>query len=348
MGRLILCVEDEADLRADLAEELEAAGYVVAQAEDGREALALLADRAPDLVLCDITMPGMDGFELLRRLRAERPDLADIPFVFLTALADRADMLAGREAGADDYLVKPIDFDLMLATVASRLRQVDRMREKADRQIEEVRAAFAGLATQGGAAPPPGSEAAARALNHVALGVLLLDAEGEVTFANRTATAILEQKDGLTLSNRRLRGANAEQNKALRELVDAVHRRQGSPENAALSLPRPSGARPLAILACALGTAPEAGVALFVSDAERRPRMPPEVAARLYGLTPAEVRLALALAEGQRLDEIAAESGLSRNTLASTLRSIFRKTETDRQADLVSLFLANPVSLSDG
>ena len=346
MGRLILCVEDEAELRVDLAEELEAAGYAVVQAGDGREALAVLAERAPDLVLCDITMPGMDGFEVLHRMRAERPDLADIPFVFLTALADRADMLAGREAGADDYLVKPIDFDLMLATIASRLRQVDRMRQKSTREIEEARAAFAGLANPGpGRAAAPGSEAAAQALNHVALGVLLLDGEGEVSFANRTANDILAERDGLSLSNRRLRGATAEQSKALREMIEAVRARPHSPESAALSLPRPSGGRPLAILACALGESPEAGVALFVSDAEKRPRLPAEVAQRLYGLTPAEVRLALALAEGQRLDEIAAESGLSRNTLASTLRSIFRKTETDRQADLVSLFLANPVSL---
>ncbi len=123
----ILCIEDEADLRADIVEDLQEAGYKTLEAGDGTTGLDLIVDREPDLVLCDITMPGLDGYAVLRRLREDHPDLADIPFLFLTARAGRQDIIAGKTLGADDYLVKPVDFEMLRATVQSRLRQVARM-----------------------------------------------------------------------------------------------------------------------------------------------------------------------------------------------------------------------------
>ena len=351
--RLILCVEDEAELRADIAEELRASGYAVAEAEHGEAALARIGEAAPDLVLCDINMPRMDGFALLRRLREERPDLADTPFLFLTALADRRDMVAGKEAGADDYLVKPIDYDVMLATIAARLRQVDRMRSKAMAEMEAARAAFRALADKPEAALPATGEggaagAAAAALNRVALGVFLLGPDRRVSFVNRAGRAMLAEADGLHLSPEgMLRGGTAAQTQLLREGVEAVlasgaARPMGE---AGLALPRPSGRRPLTALICPLRAEDGAVLAIFVSDPERQPQLAPDVIAGLYGLTPAETRLAVALTQGQRLEEIAEAFGLSRSTLAYTLRNLFRKTETDRQADLVRLFLASPLTI---
>ncbi|MBP0447120.1 response regulator [Roseomonas sp. SSH11] len=351
--RLILCVEDETDLRADIAEELRAAGYAVAEAAHGEAALALIGETPPDLVLCDINMPRMDGFALLRRLREERPDLADTPFLFLTALADRRDMVAGKEAGADDYLVKPIDYDVMLATIAARLRQVDRMRSKAEAEMEAARAAFGALATQPEAALPHapdagGAGAAAAALDRVALGVFLLGADRRVSFVNRAGRAMLAEADGLHLSPEgMLRGAGAAQTTALREAVEAVL--AGGPAlrtgETGLALTRPSGRRPLTALICPLRAEDGAAISIFISDPERQPQLAPDVIAGLYGLTPAETRLAVALTQGQRLEEIAEAFGLSRSTLAYTLRNLFRKTETDRQADLVRLFLASPLTI---
>src|SRR3712207_8415500 len=104
MALTILCVEDEADLRQDIAEELIAAGYHVLQAGDGAAALQMLGQTRPDLVLCDITLPRMSGLELLKHVRASRPDLADLPFVFLTALAGPRDLIAGQTAGGRQYL----------------------------------------------------------------------------------------------------------------------------------------------------------------------------------------------------------------------------------------------------
>lgn len=124
----VLCVDDEPDLLRDLSEELEEAGYRVLSADSGRAALAQIRRVPPDLILCDISMPGMDGFELLAAVRDLGAGLAGIPFVFLTALSDPRDIVAGKRVGADDYLVKPIDYDLLLATVEARLRQVQRIR----------------------------------------------------------------------------------------------------------------------------------------------------------------------------------------------------------------------------
>src|SRR5690554_486244 len=85
---VILCVEDEAALRRDMAEELDEAGYSVIEAANGTEALARLDAVRPDLILCDINMPDSNGYQVLEALRERHPDYADIPFVFLTALAD--------------------------------------------------------------------------------------------------------------------------------------------------------------------------------------------------------------------------------------------------------------------
>lgn len=125
---VILCVEDEDDLRRDIADELAEAGYRVIEARDGETALARLDATRPDLILCDISMPSQNGYAVLRAVQDMGPDYADIAFVFLSALGDPREIVEGKRLGADDYLVKPIDYDLLLATVHARLRQIARMR----------------------------------------------------------------------------------------------------------------------------------------------------------------------------------------------------------------------------
>ena len=109
----ILCIEDDRETAALIAEELVDRGYDVFIAHDGREGLAAILKVMPDLVLSDISMPAMSGFELLERLTALAPRFSKMPFVFLTALTDRDNELKGRQLGADDYVTKPIDFDLL-------------------------------------------------------------------------------------------------------------------------------------------------------------------------------------------------------------------------------------------
>lgn len=123
----ILCVEDDRETARLLDEELQERGYAVRVAHNGRDGLAaILADR-PDLVLCDLNMPVMSGFELLERLTAFGPRYQDMPFVFLTALTDRDNELRGRQLGADDYVTKPIDFEVLDTIVSARLARVARV-----------------------------------------------------------------------------------------------------------------------------------------------------------------------------------------------------------------------------
>ncbi|MHA6729469.1 response regulator [Devosia sp. A369] len=200
---LILCVEDEEDLRRDIADELSEAGYAVIEASDGAEALQQLETQRPDLILCDISMPGLNGHAVLQATQAKGGEHAGIPFVFLSALADPREVVAGKRLGADDYLVKPIDYDLLLATVDARLRQVARLRAQ-------------------------------------------------------------------------------------------------------------------------LGP---------------RPPLCPDILVRDFGLTPAEARVALALADGKQPAQIAADLDIARTTVVFHLRNIFQKTDTNRQAELVALLL---------
>jgi DNA-binding response OmpR family regulator len=122
----ILCVEDDRETAALIAEELVERGYSVAVAHDGREGLAAILKTMPDLVLSDISMPIMSGFELLERLIALAPRFARMPFVFLTALTDRDNELKGRQLGADDYVTKPIDFDVLATIITARLAGIAR------------------------------------------------------------------------------------------------------------------------------------------------------------------------------------------------------------------------------
>jgi DNA-binding response OmpR family regulator len=122
----ILCIEDDRETAALIAEELLDRGYEVILAHDGREGLAAILRNLPDLVLSDISMPAMSGFELLASLVALAPRFSKMPFVFLTALTDRDNELKGRQLGADDYVTKPIDFDMLAAIINARLAGVAR------------------------------------------------------------------------------------------------------------------------------------------------------------------------------------------------------------------------------
>lgn len=118
----VLCIEDEPEILRDIADELADHGFMVDQAPSAEAALPCIDTGAPDLIICDMQMPGMNGLQLLQKLRARGDAMANVPFVFLTAFGDRETAIHGRKAGADDYLVKPVDFDLLIAAVESHLR----------------------------------------------------------------------------------------------------------------------------------------------------------------------------------------------------------------------------------
>jgi DNA-binding response OmpR family regulator len=124
--RKILCIEDDRETAALIAEELTERGFDVQLAHDGREGFSAILKTMPDLVLSDISMPVMSGFELLERLTSLAPRFGTMPFIFLTALTDRDNELKGRQLGADDYVTKPIDFDVLQTIIMARLAGVAR------------------------------------------------------------------------------------------------------------------------------------------------------------------------------------------------------------------------------
>ena len=126
LRKKILRIEDDRETAALVAEELTERGYDVHIAHDGRDGFAAILKVMPDLVLSDISMPVMSGFELLERLTALAPRFGNMPFLFLTALTDHDNQLKGRHLGADDYITKPIDFDLLDAIIQGRLAGIAR------------------------------------------------------------------------------------------------------------------------------------------------------------------------------------------------------------------------------
>jgi DNA-binding response OmpR family regulator len=122
----ILIVEDDRDTASLICEELVERGFEVQIAYDGREGLAAIMRTPPDLVLSDISLPGMSGFELLERITALEPRFGGMPFIFLTALADHHSELKGWQLGADDYLTKPVDYDVLAARLTARLNRIAR------------------------------------------------------------------------------------------------------------------------------------------------------------------------------------------------------------------------------
>lgn len=124
----ILVIEDQAPMRRNLALLLELEGFTVLTAADGREGLDVARAEKPDLVICDVMMPELDGYGVVQALRAESAT-ANIPFIFLTAKGEKNDFRAGMNFGADDYLTKPVIRDDLLAAVQTRLARAESVQQ---------------------------------------------------------------------------------------------------------------------------------------------------------------------------------------------------------------------------
>ena len=131
----ILVVDDEASARSGLEKLLRQEGYTVDAAADGPSALEIAADRPPDLVVTDLKMPGMDGVELLQRLRVQDPDL---PVLVVTAFGDVGSAVNAMRAGAEDYLTKPVDFDALVLSIERALERAA-LRVEADNLRRQLR-----------------------------------------------------------------------------------------------------------------------------------------------------------------------------------------------------------------
>ncbi|HCM76528.1 MAG TPA: transcriptional regulator [Cytophagales bacterium] len=124
----ILIIEDNLEVRENTAEILELAGYKVFTAENGKIGVEVAIDEKPDLIVCDIMMPVLDGYGVLHLL-SKNPDTAVIPFIFLTAKAEKSDYQKGMEMGADGYIAKPFDDTELLNAIETRLKKAEILKQ---------------------------------------------------------------------------------------------------------------------------------------------------------------------------------------------------------------------------
>lgn len=333
----ILCIEDEATLLADVEEELTAAGYRVLAATDAGQALRHLESQRPALVLCDVMLghdDGRDGYFIHRHIRERYPDMTDAPFILLTALGHRDALLQAKREGIDDYLVKPVDYGMLLATISARLAQVRRLRrgggERSDfpRRMEAVFGALPGavlLTDRGGQLLY--ANAQARVLS--GQGVWKRGGQGQILWPDVGAAALGVLQRSLLETSRAAPGERR---------VVALERRTG-------------GGSLLVGLSCleAEAGSPADGNVLVLSLCSAQSRsLPSREALRLmFGLTPSEARVALLLARGMRSEEVAEALAVSASTVAFHLRNLFAKVGVTRQTDLVARVLAVGWSVPD-
>lgn len=138
MATKILVIEDDLQIRENIMETLEMDGYQSYGANNGAEGLGLALQYPPDLVICDIMMPEMDGFEVLEHLRAN-DTTATIPLIFVTAKTDRQSLRQGMQLGADDFLTKPFNADELLQAVQARLQHHAAVAQHAEKKLEEAK-----------------------------------------------------------------------------------------------------------------------------------------------------------------------------------------------------------------
>ncbi len=137
----ILVIEDERDIRRVLQQILELNGYEVTEAATGPEGLQSVAQQKPELIICDVAMPGMDGFAVLQELR-KNPVTESIPVIFLTARTERENVRLGMNLGAEDYLTKPFAADELLRSVAARLQRRAAIEARIQQEMDGLRLSF--------------------------------------------------------------------------------------------------------------------------------------------------------------------------------------------------------------
>jgi len=137
----ILLIEDNPEVRENTAEILELARYQVVTAENGKTGVEAAMTEKPDLIICDIMMPVLDGYGVLHML-SKNQDTSAIPFIFLTAKSERSDYRKGMELGADDYITKPFDETQLLNAIEIRLKKLEQLRQNFTQDVSGVNAFF--------------------------------------------------------------------------------------------------------------------------------------------------------------------------------------------------------------
>jgi len=280
-----------------------------------------------DAILLDVDSADNEDFNILKSLRSV---FQSTPVVIITDQEEDLGQLAIRN-GAQDFLARG---QLTAASLARSLISAIE-RQKGQQTAPDNN---------------PLLESATAVLNRLPLGVVLVTATAQVLFLNEKAKNILDRNDGLILdANRFCRASLPSENKRLGELLHSVLTPEGNDSvdaDFAMTVNRDEVDTPLTVMVAPIGSGIAGkGAVLFVSDPSEAVELSIDAICGLYGLTPAEGRLALGLTNGYKLDDLAEEWNVSMHTVRSQLRQIFRKTDTSRQSELVKLILTGPAAL---
>lgn len=336
-GPIILCVEDDFTLLNDLCDELRESGYQPVAAADVQQAWQVLEHITPDLILCDVGLPRVSGIEFMQEIRS-RDVLSDVPFMLLTAMADRDHILRGRRAGADDYLVKPVDYDMVLASVAARLTQVGRIQRSHAVQLQQHAHELLFQWTN--------------VLDKVSQCALVCGHDLSVRFANRAAYSLCkatsdsplivddEGKIALhpdILGHPQVRAFLRADTEAAKVDIAASG---GKRKNWQVSLLALGERKRTAQTPTQTPSSEAEAFVIFLSDLSQRHLHNKAALTRRFALTPTEVQVASLLTDGLTKQEMCERMGVSATTMAFHLRNLFQKTGTKRQAELVALLMS--------
>ncbi|HXP97834.1 MAG TPA: DNA-binding response regulator [Telmatospirillum sp.] len=286
--------------------------------------------RAPfDVAVVDMRMPEMSGVELIKALTAQ---CVTTTAIVLTGATDIESAIAAiNEANVFRFYAKPCAADVLASGIDLALAQA----KAAPPSSTAANATTFGLAT----------------LDRLPMGVVVVDAQATILFMNSQGTEYLAGNDGLTMSPSGLcRASRPTETAELHRLVKLAVDIKSEALAHALAVTREESDRPLSVVIAPLPAEHNNGrvAVLLISDPERQSLPSADTVAKLFDLTDAEARLALALSEGQRIEDAAEQLGITLNSARTYLKRIFSKTDVTRQAELVRLILAAPTLLNLG
>lgn len=326
----ILFVDDESHVLDGLQRALRGrnANWDMTFQASANQAVAEQRRSAFDVAVVDMRMPEMSGVDLIKALAAISPSTTAI---VLTGATDiESAIVAINEANVFRFYAKPCSAEVLAAGIDQALIQTARKN----------------------AAPtmmPPDATLGLATLNRLPTGVVVVDGDANILFMNSLGTEYLASGDGLTMSPAGLCRTNRQSETAeLHRLVKSAVTAGSEAMAHALAVTREESDRPLSVVIAPLPAEHSNGrVAVLLINAPERQTLPSvETVAKLFDLTDAEARLALALSEGQRIEDASETLGITVNSARTYLKRIFSKTDVTRQAELVRLILAAP-TLSD-
>jgi len=327
----ILFVDDERNVLDALNRALRPwqSGWDMLFVDQVEEAVNEQRKQSFDVAVVDISMPVMSGLELIRTLAAIDDGILSIILTGATDIATAA--AAINESNVFRFYTKPSAADQLAAGIDQALKE---KRARAEQQYSSAGAAFS-LAT----------------LDRLPTGVIVVDGDPKVVFTNKQGAEFLAARDGLVIGPSGLVRTNQIKESAeLSRLIKLAIENGEAGLPHALSVTREESDRALSVVVAPLpnGNAGARVAVLLVSAPEMQPLPSVETVARLFDLTDAEARLAVALSEGHRIEDAAEILGITVSSARTYLKRVFSKTEVTRQAELVRLILAAPVLLDLG